>query len=161
MKTGNHISIHAPYNRVFELGANVEDWARILPHYRYVRVLARNGADRTVQMSAMRDFIPVTWSAVETVVTGSPQKPGRIEFRHIKGLVRGMYVEWNFKVEGDRVVVTITHDLERPPFPTRLLGAKLTEIIVGKGFIGYIANKTLRRVKQLAEAENTGRTSDG
>ena len=161
MKTGNHISIRAPYDRVFELGANVEDWARILPHYRYVRVLARNGADKTVQMSAMRDFIPVTWSAVETVVTGSPQKPGRIEFRHIKGLVRGMYVEWNFKVEGDRVVVTITHDLEQPPFPTRLLGSKLTEIIVGKAFLGYIANKTLRRVKQLAEAENTGRTSDG
>jgi hypothetical protein len=57
--------------------------------------------------------------------------------------------------------VTISHDLERTPFPIRLLGAKLTDIIVGKGFIGYIANKTLRRVKQLAEAENVGRTSDG
>jgi ribosome-associated toxin RatA of RatAB toxin-antitoxin module len=161
LKTGNHISIRAPYDRVFELGANVEDWARILPHYRYVRVLARNGAHKTVQMSAMRDFIPVTWSAVETVVEGSAQEPGRIEFRHIKGLVSGMYVEWSFKVEGDRVLVTISHDLERTPFPIRLLGAKLTDIIVGKGFIGYIANKTLRRVKQLAEAENVGRTSDG
>lgn len=161
MKTGNNMSIRAPYDRVFELGANVEDWARILPHYRYVRVLARDGANKTVKMSAMRDFIPVTWSAIETVVQGSPEKPGRIEFRHIRGLVRGMYVEWSFKVDGDRVLVTITHDLEQPPFPTCLLGARLTEIIVGKGFIGYIANKTLRRVKQLAEAENTGRTSHG
>ena len=161
MKTANHISIQAPYNRVFELGANVEDWARILPHYRYVRVLARDGASKTVQMSAMRDFIPVTWTAIETVVEGSPQEPGRIEFRHIKGLVRGMYVEWSFKVEGDRVHVTISHDLEQPPFPTRILGRKLTEVIVGKGFIGYIANKTLRRIKRLAEAENTGRTIDG
>lgn len=162
MKTGNRISIRAPYSRVFELGANVEDWGRILPHYRYVRVMARDGNRKTVKMSAMRDFIPVTWSAVETVVEGDERKPGRIEFRHIKGLVRGMYVEWSFKVEGERVTVTITHDLEQPPFPIRLLGRKLTEIIVGKAFIGYIANKTLRRIKQLAEGEaRTSASSEG
>jgi ribosome-associated toxin RatA of RatAB toxin-antitoxin module len=153
MKTGNRISIRAPYSRVFRLGADVEEWGRILPHYRYVRVLARDGNSKTVKMSAMRDFIPVTWSAVETVVEGDEHAPGRIEFQHIKGLVRGMYVEWSFRVEGEHVHVTITHELEHPPFPTRILGRKLTEIIVGRAFIGYIANKTLRRIKQLAEEQ--------
>ena len=125
MKTGNNMSIRAPYDRVFELGANVEDWARILPHYRYVRVLARDGANKTVKMSAMRDFIPVTWSAIETVVEGSSEKPGRIEFRHIRGLVRGMYVEWSFKVDGDRVLVTITHDLRAAPIPNTPIGRQV------------------------------------
>jgi ribosome-associated toxin RatA of RatAB toxin-antitoxin module len=161
LKTGNHISIRAPYARIFELAANVEDWGRILPHYRYVRILARDGNSKTVKMSAMRDFIPVTWTAIETIVEGTAQEPGRIEFRHIKGLVRGMYVEWSFKEQGDRVLVTITHHLDQPPFPTRLLGRKLTEVVVGRGFIGYIANKTLRRIKQLAEAEELGRNKNG
>jgi hypothetical protein len=50
-------------------------------------------------------------------------------------------------------MVTISHTLENPTFPVRLLGKRLTEAIVGRGFIGNIAGKTLRYVKMLAEAE--------
>jgi hypothetical protein len=83
------------------------------------------------------------------------QSPGRITFHHVRGLVKGMDVEWSFRpnrVTGD-VLVTISHHLERPTFPVRLLGDSLTEAIVGRGFIGNIAGKTLRRVKALAEAD--------
>ncbi|MEA2575915.1 MAG: hypothetical protein QOH93_3213, partial [Chloroflexia bacterium] len=77
---------------------------------------------------------------------------GRILIHHIKGLVRGMDVEWSFQAlgEGD-YVVKISHHLDHPPFPTRILGSKLTELVVGRGFIGYIAGKTLRRIKYLVE----------
>lgn len=151
MKTSNNITIKAPYERIFELGAGVENWGEILPHYRYVRVLKESGNRKVVRMSAWRNIIPVTWTAIETVEHGTAEAPGRILFKHIKGLVRGMEVAWIFKVEGEIVIVTIAHDLENPPFPTRILGKKLIETVVGRGFIGYIAGKTLKRIKELAE----------
>jgi ribosome-associated toxin RatA of RatAB toxin-antitoxin module len=154
MLTSNHIAIRADYERIFELAARVEDWGRILPHYRYVKLLRRQGNRKWVRMSARRDFIPVTWSAVQTVYPGTPDHPGRITFDHIRGVVRGMHVEWTFSPrDNGEVEVTITHHLQHPPFPVRLLGERLIEIIVGRGFIGYIAGKTLRRIKYLAERQ--------
>ena len=155
MKTSDSVTIRAAYDRIFELAADVEEWEDILPHYRYVKVLKRDGNRKLVRMSAWRDIIPVTWSAVETIYAGTMQSPGRITFHHVRGLVKGMDVEWSFRpnrVTG-AVLVTISHHLERPTFPVRLLGDRLTEAIVGRGFIGNIAGKTLRRVKALAEAD--------
>jgi hypothetical protein len=153
MHTTNQIEIQADLKRIFELASRVEDWGRILPHYRYVKVLHREANRKWVRMSAWRGAIPVTWTAVQTVEPGGDGKPGRIRFYHIGGLVRGMDVEWWFVLRQDRggVLVGITHDLARPPFPTRLLGSKLVEAIVGGGFVGYIANKTLKQIKLLAE----------
>ena len=155
MKTSDSVVIWGDYSHIFELAANVEDWGRILPHYRYVKVLRRDGNRQLVRMSAWRDFIPVTWSAIETIYTGTEQEPGRIIFHHVRGMVKGMDVEWSFQVrkeQGD-VLVTISHNLPNPPFPVRILGPKLIEAVVGRGFIGNIAGKTLRRVKALAEGE--------
>ena len=155
MNTSNQISIRGDLDRIFNFAARVEDWGEILPHYRYVRVLRCEGQQKWVTMSAWRDFIPVTWTAIETVEPGAAGKPGRITFRHIRGLVRGMEVEWWFKPRPEHgdVLVGITHHLKKPPFPTRMLGDHLTELIVGKGFIGYIAGKTLKHIKYLAEAD--------
>jgi hypothetical protein len=159
MKTNTEISIQAGLDQIFDLAARVEDWGRILPHYRYVRVLKQEGNRKLVRMSAWRDFIavtwPVTWTAVQTVVPGQAGKPGRILFKHVRGLVRGMEVEWWFEERPDRgdVLVGIRHKLDEAPFPTRILGDRLIERVVGEGFIGYIAGKTLRRIKEIAEGE--------
>jgi hypothetical protein len=170
--------MRAPYDRIFRLAAEVERWGEILPHYRYVKLLRRaedkgfstlpfgNEDDRggggvhlieverkLVKMSAWRNFIPVTWAAVQTVVPGTAGQPGRIHFRHVKGLVRGMKVVWSFHPRDDgEILVRITHDLSNPPMPVRILGPKLIETIVGQGFIGHIAGKTLKRIKELAES---------
>jgi len=156
MNTSNQIAIRGEYSRVFELASRVEDWGEILPHYRYVKVLKRSGNRKWVRMSAWRDFIPVTWTAIETVHEGTPEQPGKILFRHIKGLVRGMDVEWSFQPRPDRgdVLVTISHHLDNPQFPVKILGTRLIDLIVGRGFIGYIAGKTLKRIKELAETRN-------
>jgi len=152
MNTSNQITINAPYDRIFELASEIEEWPKILPHYRYVRLHKKDGNRKWVTMSAWRNFIPVTWSAIETVIPGNSDQPGRIIFKHIKGLVRGMDVEWSFTPQGDNILVTIAHELRNPPYPVRILGKRLTELIVGQGFIGNIAGKTLRRVKELAES---------
>jgi uncharacterized membrane protein len=147
------IVIGAPYDRIFPLAAKVEEWGGILPHYRYVKVLRQEGNRKWVRMSAWRNFIPVTWTAIETVEEGTEEQPGTIRFRHIGGLVRGMDVQWTFepRPEHSEVVVSIYHQLDRPPFPVKLLGPRLIEAIVGRGFIGNIAGKTLARIKELAE----------
>ncbi len=153
MNSITSITIQAPYERIFPLASNVEDWGRILPHYRYVRVLKRGRSRRLLRMSAWRDFIPVTWTAVVTVIEGKEGIPGTIVFHHTRGLVRGMDVAWTFepRPEHGDVVVRITHHLHRPPMPVRLLGKKGIDLIVGKLFIEYIAGKTLKRIKLLAE----------
>ena len=152
MHTSNEVTIKAPYESIFALASRVEEWGRVLPHYRYVRVLKQSGNRKWVRMSAWRDLIPVTWSAIETVEQGTADEPGRILFHHTKGLVRGMDVEWSFQPQADgSYLVKISHQLDRPPFPTRILGPKLIELVVGRGFIGYIAGKTLRRIKYLTE----------
>jgi hypothetical protein len=155
MHTTRQVEIQAAFEAIFTLAERVEDWGTILPHYRYVKLLRREGNRKWVRMSAWRDFIPVTWSAIQTVVRGTNAGSSRILFQHTRGLVRGMKVVWWFREEPERglVVVGITHQLDKPPFPTRLLGKRLTELVVGKGFIGYIAGKTLRRIKELAQDE--------
>lgn len=155
METTNRILIHAPHERIFELASNVEDWGRILSHYRYVKVLKRDGDHKWVRMSAWRDIVPVTWTAIETVEKGEEGRPGRITFRHIGGLVRGMDVEWSFHTneKTGETLVTISHRLDDPPFPVKMLGRRLVGIIVGDGFIGNIAGKTLSAIKALAEAQ--------
>ncbi|MEO8286500.1 MAG: SRPBCC family protein [Chloroflexota bacterium] len=154
MKTSDTVAMRGNYDKIFQLAADVENWAEILPHYRYVKVLERKGHRQLVRMSAWRDIIPVTWSAVESVYPGTANKPGRITFHHVRGLVKGMDVEWSFKVrkEAGDVLVTISHDLPNPPFPVKILGPRLIESVVGRGFIGNIAGKTLRRIKQIVES---------
>ncbi len=153
MNSTTSITIKAPYDRIFPLAAKVEEWGRILPHYRYVRVLKGGRSRKLLRMSAWRDFIPVTWTAVLIVIEGNEGIPGTIVFHHTGGLVRGMDVAWTFEPHPNRgdVVVKITHHLHKPPFPVRLLGKKGIDLIVGKLFIEYIAGKTLKRIKMLAE----------
>lgn len=153
MKISNDIYIRGDYQCIFDIGSRVEIWGRILPHYRYVKVVREEGNRKLVRMSAWRDIIPVTWTAIETVEEGTLQRPGRILFRHVRGLVKGMEVEWSFEPRPSRgdVRVMISHDLPNPPFPVKVLGARFMESVVGRGFIGYIANKTLRRIKELVE----------
>ena len=133
-----------------------------MPHYRYVRLLRSAGNRKWVKMSAWRDIIPVTWTAIETVEEGTSDRPGKIRFEHIGGLVRGMEVMWTFEprpLRGD-VLVTIYHRLDNPRFPVKILGPRLIDVIVGRGFIGYIAGKTLKRVKEMAEAIQTNEGND-
>ena len=58
MRSELHEPMRAPYDRIFDLAANVERWPELLPHYRYVRRLP--GADRHFAMGARRGPVPCT-----------------------------------------------------------------------------------------------------
>jgi ribosome-associated toxin RatA of RatAB toxin-antitoxin module len=52
----DRISIRAPLDRVFTVAQDVQQWPRILPHYRWVRVLERRSDGDVVEMAALRPF---------------------------------------------------------------------------------------------------------
>jgi ribosome-associated toxin RatA of RatAB toxin-antitoxin module len=146
MECTNVIEIVGPIERIFELGANIQDWPRILPHYRYVRI-EESGADfKVASMGATRDGFPVSWRARQELVPDDR----RILFRHIGGVTRGMDVEWRLETIDGVVRVTIFHALT---YPVPVLGPLLAEYIVGRLFVSNIAGKTLRCIKQIVEAE--------
>src|SRR6202011_6155922 len=100
MDTSISRRIRADPQVVFDLAAEVENWPRILPHYRWVHILPGGaGGRRTVEMAARRDVLmagigfPLHWTAVQT--TYPAQR--RIEFEHVAGISRGMRVAWTIE----------------------------------------------------------------
>jgi aromatase len=136
--------IHGPMDTVFAYAARVEDWPRLLPHYRGVRVVEARGNARIVEMRARRGAIPVWWWARQVVLPAE----GRIRYTHVRGVTRGMEVEWRLAPSGGGVAVTIVHDLSlRWP----VVGRAVADWIIGPQFVGPISGATLRRIKWLVE----------
>lgn len=148
METENHIVIHAPAERIYRLAAYIEKWPEILPHYRWVTLFRDDGLERLAEMAATRDGLPVKWTSIETL---DPVNR-RIRFRHVRGITRGMDVEWIIDQGTSGTDVRIVH-VFNPPWP-RPLGPLIARYVVGGLFVHNIANKTLRRIKELAEAES-------
>jgi len=142
--TRNTVDVAAPVRIVYALGADTARWPRILPHYRWVRVLEQHGATSIVAMSAWRDIFPLRWVAEQTNDPGTPH----IAFHHVRGWTRGMDVEWIFEPIPGGTRVTIEHRLAfRFPVAAGWLGKHL----VSDYFVHGVATKTLERVKALAE----------
>jgi ribosome-associated toxin RatA of RatAB toxin-antitoxin module len=142
--TRNSVEIAAPPQTIYALAAATENWPRILPHYRYVRVLERRGAAQLVAMGARQDVFPIAWVAEQT---NDPQTP-HIAFRHVRGWTRGMEVEWIFTPIAGGTRVTIEHRLQ---FLFPIAGEWLGKHLVCGYFVHGVAAKTLARMKQLAE----------
>lgn len=145
MNSTLRIRIAAPVERIFRLAAEIERWPERLPHYRYVRALPDPRGERRFAMGARRGRIPVSWKAVQRPI---PER-SEIEFEHVGGMTRGMRVRWRLVPGADGVDVSIDHafDLRWP-----LVGEFVARRIIGDQFIAPIAGRTLRRIKQLAEA---------
>lgn len=144
MHTENRIDIVGDIDRIFTMAAAVEAWPRLLPHYRWVTVIAEDEAGRIVEMAAHRDGFPVRWTARQRV----DRERYQIHFTHVRGISRGMEVCWFLEAEGPVVHVRIVHDLTlRWP----LIGPFVAEQIIGKIFVANIANKTLRTIKHTIE----------
>ena len=145
MHTENSITIAAGANRIYELGARIEYWPEILPHYRWVTILRDDGRKRLAEMAATRDGIPIKWVSIQEL---DPERHV-IRYRHVRGITRGMVVEWTIEPVQGGMLVRISHDFD-PPWP-RPLGPLVARYVVGDMFVHDVANKTLQRIKSLAE----------
>jgi hypothetical protein len=140
------IRVAASPERIFPLAADVEGWPQLLPHYRYVHRLPSVDGERRFAMGARRGFIPVRWQATQRPM---PER-GVIEFTHTGGVTRGMQVAWRLAPVPGGTEVSIEHELHlRWP----LIGEFAAGRIIGPIFVDAIAGRTLRCVKQLAEAD--------
>ncbi len=150
MRTIDRVRVAAPIARVFRAAADVERWPEILPHYRWVRMLERSDAEGVVEMAAWRDFGPLrypTWWVSRMQILSEQHV---IRYQHIRGITRGMDVEWRLLEDGDSVDVTIVHDWSGPAWP--LIGRVAANWVIGPVFIHAIASRTLAGVKRHAEA---------
>jgi ribosome-associated toxin RatA of RatAB toxin-antitoxin module len=138
--------------RVFELARVIDRWPRILPHYRKVTVLSRDGGTVVASMHASRAFgplrIPVRWQA-RAWADDSDAEDLRLRFVHVGGATKGMDVTWHITPRGGNgATVAIVHDFSRR---LPLLGTELFPQIVDRLFVAPIAGRTLATFKRLAE----------
>lgn len=139
----NSIIMQAPLDAIFETAANLEAWPEILPHYRYIRYLERSPERNLVVMAAVRSGIPIAWTSEQII----DREKFEVRFVHLRAFTKGMHVVWSFTDTPAGVLVEIAHDLR---FRVPAL-APLAEPIIGDFFIGYVANQTLRCMKQHLE----------
>ena len=145
MKTGNSIVMRAPRELIFDTAADLAQWPRILPHYRYIRFLERGPERSVVEMAATRSGIPISWTS-EFVVDRERME---LHFLHLKAFTRGMRVVWTFTETPAGVRVEILHALR---FRIPAL-APIAEPIIGGFFIHHVANQTLRAMKAHLEKQ--------
>jgi ribosome-associated toxin RatA of RatAB toxin-antitoxin module len=149
MQVIDRISIRAPLDRVFAGAQDVELWPRILPHYRWVRVLERRSDGAIVEMAAWRPFGAVrypTWWVSHMTVDRSAHE---ISYRHIRGITQGMDVVWSLVPSSAGVDVSVVHRWDGPAWP--LVGGVLARLVIGPVFIHAIASRTLAGIKRYTE----------
>ena len=136
MRTTHDAVIRAAPEAIFALAADVERWPELDPAYRWCRVLERTSNTVVFEMGGRIRGWPARWRARQERFPTE----GRILFRHLAGITRGMVVEWRLRPEpGNQTRVRIDHDFV------------MAWPIVGPVFIDWIARRTLRGVKQLLE----------
>jgi ribosome-associated toxin RatA of RatAB toxin-antitoxin module len=149
MFTVDRVSIRAPLPHVFSIAADVEGWPVILPHYRWVRMLARSETGGIVEMAASRPFGPLrfpTWWVSRMTID---RAAGEISYTHLRGITRGMDVVWRLEPNAVGSEVTVEHRWTGPPWP--LVGRSIARLVIGPIFIHGIASRTLAGIKRHAE----------
>jgi ribosome-associated toxin RatA of RatAB toxin-antitoxin module len=143
VRTENSILIKAPLDRIFEVTSDLLRWPKVLPHYRWIRVLQTDNDGLIVKMAARRGWLPIQWTSR---FQADPRTP-ELRFEHLKAFTRGMKVQWSYTPTPDGVLVKISHELQR----ASAFGRWFAEHVLGKLFIEPVATRTLSHFKQYLE----------
>lgn len=147
MNCENSIRIGAPLDTVFAATSNLESWPKLLPHYRWIRVIAHDGNALIVSMAARRGWLPIRWTSRFEADADAHE----LRFHHLKAFTRGMDVKWTFTPTADGVLVCIAHQLNR----SSAFGRWFAERILAKQFIQPVAAQTLQCFKHHLEQTRT------
>ena len=143
--------VGAPADVCFKVGADVERWPSILPHYRWVRFRDKqNFAQGIVEMAAWRPFplgikYPTWWVSQMRSDSSEPA----VYYKHIDGITRGMDVKWEFHARGDHTLIRLVHTWDGPAWP--LIRGIAADWVIGPHFVSAIAQRTLAGVARAAE----------
>jgi uncharacterized membrane protein len=130
MNCETSILIRAPLDTIFATTANLDNWPKLLPHYRWIRRLDAH----TVQMAAQRGWLPIQWTS------RFEARDGELHFHHLRAFTRGMDVKWTFTQTPDGVLVRISHELDR-----------WYAGLLARYFIHPVASRTLAAFKRHLE----------
>lgn len=144
MRTRHEALIRAAPEAIFALAADVAAWPRLHRAYRWCRVLEQSERSTVFEMSGRIRGWPAHWVARQDRYPAD----GRIVFSHLRGITRGMVVEWRLQPVAEGTRVSIRHDLIMP-WP--LIGRLVSDLIVGPIFIDWIARRTLQGVQRALE----------
>lgn len=150
MRTVDQLLWRAPVEQAFAVASEVERWPDRLAHYRWVRILERRPDRAIVEMSANRPFGALNWPT--WWVSEMWLEPGRhtVRYRHIRGITRGMEVEWRLEPRADGTDVTIVHEWDGPAWP--LIRRPAAEWVIGPVFVHGIASRTLLGLGKFVES---------
>lgn len=151
MHTHNEIFVRGDPDACLARAADVEAWPDILPHYREV-VFSRRDADGAgrVLMRAVRHFGPVPYPIWWESEMETDPAARTVRYRHVRGITRGMDVEWRVTPEDGGARVTILHEWDGPGWP--LIGGLAARWVIGPRFVHVVAGRTLEGVKRAVEA---------
>lgn len=151
MRTLDHRTIRASPAAVHAVASDVESWPSLLSHYRRVRVLERRrDGSSIVEMAAVRPFGIVRWPVWWVSEMRSDTEAQTVAYRHIRGITRGMDVEWRVVQGQDGSDVTIEHRWPGPRWP--VIGGPAAELVIGPLFIHGIAARTLAGLAAVVES---------
>lgn len=163
MHTIDEVEVRGTVADCLQKGADVEQWPRILPHYRRVRFLEKRafGTGR-VEMAARRDFGPFPYPVWWVSEMRLDEERPAVLYRHVDGVTTGMDVEWSFHPLPDgRTRIRIVHDWsEGPAWPLPSAGRRaIADAVIGPVFIHHVASRTLagirRHIEHSLEPERT------
>lgn len=154
MYTVDETRIEGSVEACFRAGADVERWPELLPHYRWVRFLRKDGfGTGRVEMAARREFgplsYPVWWVSEMHVDTERPA----VHYRHVGGVTTGMDVIWTFEPAGGHTLVRIVHDWKTgPAWPLPGVARRVVaDQVIGPVFIHHVASRTLAGIRRSVE----------
>jgi len=110
-----------------------------------VSYIEKSPSRNVVKMAAKRGWIPISWTSEQVIDRDNRE----VHFHHLSSFTRGMHVVWTFKTDENSVHVQIRHDL-KSNIP--LVGGFIADRIIGRFFVDYIANQTLRHMKLHVES---------
>jgi ribosome-associated toxin RatA of RatAB toxin-antitoxin module len=144
MHSETSILIQAPLADVFSAASDLKGWPDYLPHYKENLFLSQMPWGGIVKMHCKRTGLNLKWISVFIIDTENCQ----LRFEHLSKWTRGMQVVWNFQQQGNAVLVSIQHD-HQSTIP--VVGGLISDWIVGKFSIDYIAPRTLAGLKKRLE----------
>lgn len=152
MDTHVALRAQADADRLFRLAAVVENWPRLLPHYRWVRVVhVESDRRRLVEMAARREVfrqhsLPLWWRSIQVLDPSAR----RIRFEHVGGITRGMQVEWRIDPLDDGWLEVDIRHVFRPSWP---VPDAVIHQVVGQYFVNAVARRTLAHLTAYAGSD--------
>ncbi len=142
----------APVDVCFKVGADVERWPEILPHYRWVRFRQRQDfATGVVEMAAWRSFGVIDYPTWWVSRMWHDRDAPKVYYEHVEGITSRMAVRWEFEPRGTQTLIRVVHEWEGPRWP--LIGRLAASAVIGPGFISAIAQRTIAGVAEEAQVQ--------